>query len=337
MGTGNRKQAPRSWTLSSDEHDSSGPESVPEPVRSPRPRERSKHVFPGLFKQKALTVISVARRVNSEPLAMVLASRASRQMSLPLFGPSAALPTIVCHGVCSGDERADTDALWEAIEKAEQIENTEAVADMPAALQKLHQSGSKWTLWNFDIQATHERFLTQLPANALIIINDIEKWISAGAIQKNYDDLASHFDDWCQHGHTVVVFEKETDEGTPNLKAALHADVDLLHATWDEGAPHELGGGCIITRKKNGYFDSSPQHFNFWFKVFRHEFEWGLEIRTDADPLGGKQSEVYQRRMQVDSWLKDGIPQKAIAKRLGRDAATISRDVKALRDEYQWD
>jgi DNA-binding NarL/FixJ family response regulator len=56
-----------------------------------------------------------------------------------------------------------------------------------------------------------------------------------------------------------------------------------------------------------------------------------MEIRPDADPLGGKQLEIYQRQMLVDSLLKDGKQQKEIAVRLGWNAATISRDVDALK------
>jgi hypothetical protein len=149
--------------------------------------------------------------------------------------------------------------------------------------------------------------------------------------------LAEHLAEWCQMGQTILIFETATDDEVPDLRAALGEGVESLRATWDEGAPHEVGGGCIVTRKKNGYFDAGPRRFNFWFKVFRKEFEYGLEMRPDADPLSTKEMAIAQRRMMVDSMLKDGIQQKEIAKRLGRDASTISRDVEAIKKKFDWE
>lgn len=315
-----------------------GKDSSVEPVLGTRSEPRSPYVFPGLFKRQAITLISVDRRVNSEPLAMVLALKASEHGGLPLFGPSAAMPTVICHGERSGDRRADTDQLWNALHAAENAEGSGAASDV-SQLRKLHQSNSEWDEWRFDVPATRERYLAQLEPGTLTIIDDLRNWMSDSATQEHFDDVAKNLDQWCQNGHTAVVFETETNEDQPSLKAALDNSVDVLYAEWDGGAPHELGGGCIIARTKKGYFDLAPRRFNFWFKVFRQAFEWGMEIRPDADPLGGKELQVYQRQMQVDSWLKDGIPQKEIAERLGLNAATISRDVKALKKkkEESWE
>lgn len=307
-----------------------------EPIRANDEEQvpRSKHVFPYFLKQNAVTLFSVDERVNSEPLAMVLAMRASRPTSLPLFGAGAIMPTVICHGVNTGDERADSDAMWKALEKTEATdaaENGEEFFEVDDKLHKLHQTDSEWDVWHFDVKSDRERFIAQVPLGALIFVHDVSKWMSPNATKENYAELAAGLGEWCKNGHTVVIFETATDVESPSLKAALTADADLHEASWDEGAPHELGGGCIVTRKRKGYFDSGPTRFNFWFKVFRRELEWGLEMRADADPLGGKQLAIYQRRMLVDSMLKDGLQQKEIAVELGRNAATISRDVEALK------
>jgi hypothetical protein len=311
-----------------------------EPVDGAQRVQRSKHVFPGLFKQKAVTLISVDPRVNSEPLAMVLAIKASRPSSLPLFGASAVVPTVILHGAHSGDERADIDDLWDAMLAAEDKESSENGGinrGEPAELRKQHQGDSEWDEWLFDTESGRERLLAQAPANAFIIIHDLRRWMSADATQESYAKLAEHLAEWCQLGYTILILETTTDEAAPNLRAALGESVESIRATWDEGAPHELGGGCIVTRKKKGYFDTGPRRFNFWYKVFRNEFECGLEMRPDADPLSTKEMAIAQRRMMVDSMLKDGIQQKEIAKRLGRDASTISRDVEAIKKKLDWE
>ena len=166
-----------------------------------------------------------------------------------------------------------------------------------------------------------------------VIFTEIDAWFPHDRTSNHYTSPPHPFiAKLNKAGIAVVLFEQATKKTSIGATFAKKAS-NIIHLTVDPGSPTHIGGGFNIVRKKLDKGDAVPATIQFWFTELDDLLKFGWEFRDPANAKSITQMKISQRQIEVARLLasdKD-ITQKAIAAHLSVDAATISRDVAALK------
>jgi len=108
-----------------------------------------------------------------------------------------------------------------------------------------------------------------------------------------------------------------------------------IHLSMDSGAPRDYGTGFTVSRRKISEQESVPAVFQFWYTVIDGKLDHGWECRDPNNTISAKQLAMFERQKRVKDLLASGMQQKDIASAIGVNAATVSRDVGAIKVQEQ--
>jgi hypothetical protein len=109
----------------------------------------------------------------------------------------------------------------------------------------------------------------------------------------------------------------------------------VIHLSMDSGAPRDYGTGFTVSRRKISEQESVPPVFQFWYTVIDGKLDHGWECRDPNNTISAKQLAMFERQKRVKDLLASGMQQKDIASAIGVNAATVSRDVGAIKVQEQ--
>ena len=173
------------------------------------------------------------------------------------------------------------------------------------------------------------------PDTNLVVIDNVGAWTKYGG---SFDSLESNnahafLQRLNSKGIAVVLIDPNPRQKSPLTAELMRGDPDdVISLHYDPGAPHEFGGGFSVARQKRDDEDTTPRHFQFWWKVVKGNLDFGWELRDQHDPKAAKAMQMMERQMKVDQLLAEHKSQREIATLLEVDAATISRDVAKLKE-----
>lgn len=162
----------------------------------------------------------------------------------------------------------------------------------------------------------------------VVILDDITQWLTSAPGRRD-DEIRIELvlKDLAQRGIALIVFDQATKVGDRFCDQYLTHATNLVRLTRDACAPTEIGGGFNIVRKKVGLNDKLPTTTQWWWAVIDGEFKTGWEFRDPASELSAKDIAIAERQILVRQYAATGWNQKAIAKELGINQATVSRDL----------
>lgn len=265
--------------------------------------------------------------IDTQPFALLLAYGIAGGKIIPPLGQGAGVPVLFCSG--NGDQHEDK-SLLKLISQKDPRQNSRDLASQNLHIyQREYQNDEPVFL---DTQEGQRALRKSMPEGCkLIVLDDLRAW-SCGKFARR-DDLTK-VSPWLsalnRDGISVLFVERVTKNGA-NTSTLVRKPSNIIQLTKDPAAPTKFGGGFNVIRKKTDFSDMVPSMFRFWYKVVNGRFDFGWECSDLSDATSAKQVEIIERQMEVESLLLLKMEQKAIAVKLEVDAATISRDVAALR------
>ncbi|QIL43174.1 hypothetical protein G7045_02210 [Acidovorax sp. HDW3] len=164
-----------------------------------------------------------------------------------------------------------------------------------------------------------------------LIVSDLEAWLSpAHTAAESVQRLRPFLRNLNKKGITVVLVEHASQRISLGAQLVTHK-ANLIRLSHDHAAPYAMGGGFHLHRTKTTPEDQVPATLQFWFTESECDMNYGLEYRSPNDEQTAKQVEMVQRQIEVARLLGLKWRQNRIAKHLEVNAATISRDVAALK------
>ena len=103
--------------------------------------------------------------------------------------------------------------------------------------------------------------------------------------------------------------------------------VELLR---DPAAPPDLGAGLIVQLSRISEFDTVPVTHRVSYIVRNKKMSLGFDLVDSDDKLTAKQVEMAVRQARAQQLKEQGMLSKDIAKELGVDPATVSRDLRSV-------
>lgn len=172
-------------------------------------------------------------------------------------------------------------------------------------------------------------FVRSIPTGTEVLFIDcfsaFSKAESISARQR--DELDPWFRKLADQGFTVVIFDVETKKRT--MREERRAK-NTIYLDYDDTAPTQFGGGCMLRRNRIDDADSMPKCVSFWYTEFDGKLEYGFSVPDDEDLDAPRLTKRLERQIKVEKMLRAGISQKLIAKGLKVHAATICRDTNEI-------
>lgn len=316
------------------------------------PVDRTPFVFPHLFPQGQLTVVSMNDGVDGAYFASVCAVKAASGGALPMFGNGAGLKVNLLIGGIDIDIDADTHAFHHVL-----LAEESALCEPSQWVDRLRtqkQGKDGWGALYLNTQVGFLRFLRHLEPNSLTVIYDLDKWFrSEGLTGETASELLAKFQRAChEKGVTLVIFERHSSENN-TLAAAIATTSEVLQLVANKKGPALTGYGCSLLRKRRGIFDTAPCACSFWISLTdAGSITWGMEPNTGPQ-LAEKELDAVQRRILTAQWKSgertprqiaellgknpadypDKLDQQDLAKMFNVSPATTSRDLKASQQE----
>ena len=285
-------------------------------------------LLPNLIPASDTVAVIAQKEVETQWFAFFIAYCMSGGKDVDPFGKGAGFPVLLCSG--NGDQYADN-AHQTLIWQRDPYESSRKRASKN--LHIYHREYENDEPVYIDTHEGQAALRKSLPEGCkLVIFDDAAAWFRGG----KWDNLESaKVSPWLsklnQEGIAILLFEK-AEKKTTISSGLVRKPSNVIHLTRDSAAPAEIGGGFNIIRSKSDLNNQIPSTIQFWYKVVDGKLDFGWEFRDLADIATAKQVAMLQRQMQVETLLLERKNQKQIAGRLEVDAATMSRDVGALRE-----
>ena len=290
-----------------------------------RYRERQ-YLLKHLIAKSETTCFLAESSVEMLQFALLAAFHIAKGQNFEPFACSQAAPVLVCF---AGEDPAYDMTSMSRVAKAcsDEIDPTSNVF-------YYHRAEEQDTPSHLDTSEGQHALMRSLPKGCkAVIFPDIEAWFPHDRTSNHYTSPPHPFiAKLNKAGIAVVLFEQATKKTSIGATFAKKAS-NIIHLTTDPGAPTHIGGGFNIVRKKLDKGDAVPTTIQFWFTELDDVLKFGWEFRDPANAKSITQMKISQRQIEVARLLasdKD-MTQKAIAAHLSVDAATISRDVAALK------
>ena len=242
------------------------------------------------------------------------------------FTCTQAAPVLICYA--GEDPHADMNSMHRAAKVcADEVHPTSNVF-------YYHRGEEQDTPSHLDTSEGQRALMRSMPKGCKVVIFcDIEAWFPHDRTSNHYTSPPHPFiSKLNKAGIAVELFEQASKKTSIGVTFAKKAS-NIIHLTADPGAPTHIGGGFNIVRKKLDKSDAVPATIQFWFTELDDVLKYGWEFRDPANAKSITQMKISQRQIEVARLLASNkdITQKAIAAELQVDAATISRDVAALK------
>lgn len=296
------------------------------------------YILPGLIAYGETTLVHVAKGVNSDLFAAMVAYACAYRKKLAPYGSGAGETVLQC---CGTGHEASERKTHELITQSDKDSVYES--DIGANLRfqaRFHEDGS---LVNLCSKTDQQLFLEALPEDTkLVVFPEIEAWISNEPVHDPFDasSIIDFLAELNRRGIAVLMFVRSAKKPFQPRFPRQAMRPNLVWLIPDPTAPNEIGGGFCVSRNKMDEEDPVPTKYRFWYSTTDGLLQWGWDFVTDISASEAKQLAINERRIKVAKLIDDGMPQKAISQILGVDAATISRDVSTLnlyRDAPQLD
>lgn len=284
-------------------------------------------LIPKLIPASDTIAVLAPPELATQPLALLLAYCIAGGKNFDPLGQGAGATVLFCSG--NGDQHEDK-SLLELISQKDPFQSSRERANKNLHIyQREYQNDQPLYI---DTHEGQKALRNSIPIGCqLVVFDNKQAWFSSK--HPEMDDLAK-VSPWLsalnRDGIAVLFFEHVTKNGA-KTSAMVRKTSNIIHLTKDPAAPTEFGGGFNVIRKKTDFSDMAPSIFQFWYKVVDGKLDFGWQFRDLSDATSAKQVEMLQRQMTVESLLLLNMEQKAIAVELKVNAATISRDVAALR------
>jgi DNA-binding NarL/FixJ family response regulator len=290
-----------------------------------RYRERQ-YLLKNLIAKGETTCFLADPGVEVLQFAQLLTFRIAQGQDFEPFACTQAAPVLICYA--GEDPHADMDSMHRV---------AKACADEAHPTSNVfyyHRGEERDTPTHLDTSDGQHALMRSLPKGCKVVIfTEIDAWFPHDRTSNHYTSPPHPFiAKLNKAGIAVVLFEQATKKTSVGATFAKKAS-NIIHLTVDPGAPTHIGGGFNIVRKKLDKGDAVPATIQFWFTELDDLLKFGWEFRDPANAKSITQMKISQRQIEVARLLasdKD-ITQKAIAAHLSVDAATISRDVAALK------
>lgn len=139
--------------------------------------------------------------------------------------------------------------------------------------------------------------------------------------------LDSWFNDLCNRGMTIVVFDVESKKRN---MSGERREKNTIYLEQDSTAPTQFGGGHLLRRSRFDDADSMPKCVSFWYSEVDGKLDYGFSVPDDEDRDAPHLTKRLERKLKVESMRNAGMSQKTIAEVLKVNAATICRDFKEI-------
>jgi hypothetical protein len=285
-------------------------------------------LLPNLIPASDTVAVVAQKEIDAQGLALLIAYCISAGKGFAPFGVGAGVPVLFCNGY--GDQQADISLLKMISQRDPSERARERASENLHIYHREFESDPPFHIDTYEGQAALRR---SLPKGCKLVIFDAAAAWFCGA---KWDPLESaKVKPWLRalnrEGVAVLIFESDLKK-VSITSGMIRKPSNYIYLTPDPAAPTEFGGGFNIVRKKTSTSDKIPSTIQFWYKVVDGKFDFGWEFRDVADAATAKQVAILQRQMQVETLLLGNMEQKEIAEELRVHAATISRDVCALRE-----
>ena len=314
---------------------------------SPRPRRASntqalKDVFeweltpqefiiPHILPTRTTLLVSATPDVDARMLALFAAYCVAGGKDFLPFGAATASPVVYF------SSKVDPLADWKRlglIRRRDPFSSSQKRASKNLHYYNRHENGDKHAYLNSQYdQKWFSRVIP--PGTRLVVIDNVDAFTKSGKMLDAIEGSDAHafLEQLNAEGIAVMLIDANPKKGNPLSTAVMQGDAEnVITLTYDQGAPHEFGGGFNIERQKRQDDDTTPRRFQFWWKVVKGQFDFGWELRKKLDPKASKKVEMLERQMKVDQLLSENKTQREIADLLEFDAATISRDMAKLKE-----
>lgn len=284
-------------------------------------------LIPKLIPASGTIAVLAPPELATQPLALLLTYCIAGGKNFDPLGKGAGVTVLFCSG--NGDQHEDK-SLLELISQKDPFQSSRDRANKNLHIyQREYQNDQPLYI---DTHEGQKALRNSIPIGCqLVVFDNKQAWFTSK--HPEMDDLAK-VSPWLsalnRDGIAVLFFEHVTKNGA-KTSALVRKTSNIVHLTKDPAAPTEFGGGFNIRRKKTDFSDMAPSMFQFWYKVIDGKLDFGWECRDLSDATSAKQVAMLQRQMQIETYILQDMDQKEIAAELKVNAATISRDVAALR------
>jgi hypothetical protein len=268
----------------------------------------------GLLDAGTVLQVVIEPEVSARLFGMLLTSTVAVGADLGPFAKGSGAKVLYVSG--AGDEEADQhrlQSIFNGFEKEQQ--------------EKLATS---FAMYHRGMEGDDQIDLTTEKGREVLmkIIDYLPAFFPTETIQRKVrEKLYSWFNDLCNHGMTIVVFDVETKMRTMSGERRAKNTIYLEH---DITAPTQFGGGHLLRRSRFDDADSMPKCISFWYTEVDGKLAYGFSVPDDEDRDAPHLTKRLERQMKVASMRDKGMSQKTIAEELEVHAATICRDLKEI-------
>jgi len=293
------------------------------------PEEKTRYILPQLIPEGEAVHIRIGKDVNALFLASFLSFGCSAGHRIQPYGWSKPTKTAFIVGKSYGQRaREHLRLLHEKEQRGEHRAWAHGNLLVVNALEHHELRHANWTTIQRSIEES-------LPEDCKLVVYFETPQVFA----KHEADLmdrkisSNHLRRLNQKGIATVVFYSVGKRGCDLLDAEISPNGNnyVIDLTYDPAAPCEFGGGFNVLQKRRSEFDTSPRCYQFWYTVIERKLDFGWEIRDSEKAPCAKQIQVIERQMSVERMDALGMQQKDIAAKLQVHAATVSRDLAAIR------
>lgn len=294
--------------------------------------EVSPFVVDGLVRENSVSVFLVDPRINVRLFAMDLAMAAASGTAIEPFGVGACVPTMLY--LPDGDaehDRRTVSALFARIGAPPVRARTRG------NFRWCHGHAEGRSLPQLDKTDGQQAFMRSLPEGCkLVVLVNPKKYMTEPSDPMNHARLDGLLAKLKKKGIAVAIFETAARPSS-TASACVVSHHELIRLKLDVAAPVNFGEGFTITRPKP-LCGRLPTTLHLWHMesegLIQAGWDGGLEDREAV----GKQREIRERQESIAriyaEYEERGMKpptQKSIADVLNVDAATVTRDMQAVR------
>lgn len=287
--------------------------------------EQPNYLIPYFVEAGATTLIKVEREAEAGAYPTRIAHAMAGGFQLPPYGGSNPQTVLVVFG-----QRTVRSTALEVTAMMTSGGSPEMNSVAQSNLQLYHPQEKGHSVLNLRDPGTIKEFCAHVIGRFdCVVFDDLDASLAVPSSEKESRPLGDFFLELNRAKVTVVA------AGSAAMLNRIDSELTALSRTSvslhrDPSAPTEVGGGFIVKRRRTDIHDPVPRRFRYYYQIVKGEFSDNFSL-DDPNKESLKQIAILERQMQVARLLAQGMSQKDIAEAMETTAATVCRDVEAIK------